>query len=409
MIARSRSGILSCAGLLVSFSIGGCGDAAPLDSGRTGAIDVDDLPTLVLVEEARIGSLHDSEAGLSRVGGLLVTEDERLFVLEAQEQHVRVYTPDGHLERRIGRRGEGPGEFRGPLNFGLLADTLWVADLGLERFTLFTLDGDLIATLRAEPVPVDVGIEGLRGAAQPWKLRGDGLVGTTMTMRSTPGLEADSVSQPELLLDRQGNVVDTLRIHTSAWPPTRVASVDGTTIPLPRILPDDPLHATVSSDRIVLERPVASSPEEGVFTLTRTAHGGDTVSRNRFGYRPVPVAEEWREERIRASVGSAVARPTQPDPAAVERTVREALEFPPYHPPVNALQAGADGTLWLQRADPGEDRACWVVVRPDGTARGTAFLPGNARIGWNAGDLLWTIEPDEFNVPWLVRYRVHDP
>jgi hypothetical protein len=54
-------------------------------------------------------------------------------------------------------------------------------------------------------------------------------------------------------------------------------------------------------------------------------------------------------------------------------------------------------------------RSVWLVVDADGRLRGRVELPARATMRWIDGDQAWLVEPDEFEVPWLVRYRLAEP
>jgi hypothetical protein len=56
-----------------------------------------------------------------------------LFVLEADDAEVKVYSGSGVFERAFGRKGTGPGEFDMPADMDVLGDRLYVADSGNRR------------------------------------------------------------------------------------------------------------------------------------------------------------------------------------------------------------------------------------------------------------------------------------
>lgn len=58
---------------------------------------------------------------------------------------------------------------------------------------------------------------------------------------------------------------------------------------------------------------------------------------------------------------------------------------------------------------PGNWSARWVFSRScysNREPRGRLELPREHGTAWSGGDTAWVIEPDEFDVPWLVRYRI---
>lgn len=82
--------------------------------------------------------------------GFVRHEDGRLFVPDAAIQHIRVYDENGTFLRRLGRRGQGPGEFEETEAIALLnRDTLLVGDRAQGRVTLFDVTNyDVVATER---------------------------------------------------------------------------------------------------------------------------------------------------------------------------------------------------------------------------------------------------------------------
>lgn len=92
-------------------------------------------------EDLVIGSEDDPTARFYRVADVATDAQGRIFVLDWQEKHVRVYTADGAYVATLGRPGEGPGEFRQPSS--LLADDqgrIYVMDLGDNRVSVWGAD-----------------------------------------------------------------------------------------------------------------------------------------------------------------------------------------------------------------------------------------------------------------------------
>jgi hypothetical protein len=82
--------------------------------------------------------------------------DGRVVVLNAGSQEVLVFSTDGHLERRFGGEGQGPGELTRPQFLGLLdGDSIVVADiLPLpQRAMVFRSDGTLARTFELDGPP----------------------------------------------------------------------------------------------------------------------------------------------------------------------------------------------------------------------------------------------------------------
>jgi len=96
--------------------------------------------------------------------GFVRHDDGRLFVPDAAIQHIRVYDENGTFLRRLGRRGQGPGEFEETEAIAILnRDTLLVRDRALGRVTLFDVtDYEVIATKRlGHGYPADIGYQNM--------------------------------------------------------------------------------------------------------------------------------------------------------------------------------------------------------------------------------------------------------
>jgi len=64
------------------------------------------------------------------VAAVALDADGRIYVADRSDSQIRVYSSDGALVQAIGREGQGPGEFRVPVDLGFGDDgALWVRDL----------------------------------------------------------------------------------------------------------------------------------------------------------------------------------------------------------------------------------------------------------------------------------------
>lgn len=70
---------------------------------------------------------------------LRVDDRGRFFVSFRSDDMPMVFTSAGRFERRLGRAGAGPGEFRIPLVTGVQDDTAWVIDPSNARITALTV------------------------------------------------------------------------------------------------------------------------------------------------------------------------------------------------------------------------------------------------------------------------------
>jgi hypothetical protein len=199
-------------------------------SDRPGTGDVDAFPALTAAEDLRIGDVDDPDLGFSRIGGVDVDRDGQVFVYEAMDRQIRVYDSEGRPVRRIGRQGEGPGEFGWVARLGVVGDTVWVCDA---------------------PEGININV--------------------------------------------------------------------------------------------------------------------------------------------------------------VQRTIRQAMDWPEFQLPVDSAPSGHDGTLWLRLSDDGGPALRYLVLDGDGNARGVFVVPRRFQVRWISGDEFWAVDTDELGVPWLVRFRYGTP
>ena len=81
---------------------------------------------------------------LNRVSGAVRLPDGRVVVANGKPLELRVYGPKGALLSRIGRNGQGPGEFSGGLDLITASGDSVVVFTGGARWEVFRTDGKLI-------------------------------------------------------------------------------------------------------------------------------------------------------------------------------------------------------------------------------------------------------------------------
>jgi hypothetical protein len=82
------------------------------------------------------------------------------------------------------------------------------------------------------------------------------------------------------------------------------------------------------------------------------------------------------------------------------------MNFPEFQMPISYPRVGQDEAVWLRRYNDAGGVARWILLDERATPRGELELPTNVRILWSRGDNFWAVVPDEFDVPWVVRYRI---
>lgn len=99
-----------------------------------------------LEEDLRLGSVDgDSATAWTRIASLAADSRDFIYVLDAGVGRIQVFDADGSYRRTIGRRGDGPGEFRLPRAVQISqGDSLFVVDQGAVRYSVFGPDGEFV-------------------------------------------------------------------------------------------------------------------------------------------------------------------------------------------------------------------------------------------------------------------------
>ncbi len=186
-------------------------------------------------EVFRIGSLMGEEwEQFGDVQRVAFDGAGRLYVFDDQAERIFVVGTDGTLIREIGRKGEGPGEFRNAADVVALEDgRVVVADMGHRAYHIFDAGGDFERMVRigGDPTYTVIGTHmPLRGA--------DGLVTSTeggtmaISVRSVAGAEPaerpDPTTRPIERVDLSGEeiVKDTI---AEGWLPASADPTSGVT------------------------------------------------------------------------------------------------------------------------------------------------------------------------------------
>ncbi len=354
-----------------------------------------------LVRELRIGSVDDPDYDLSAVKGLVVGPGGRIYV--GQRCEIRLYDQRGRFVRAIGRRGSGPGEFQQVGGIGWRGDTLWATDDPAYRIELFSPRGDALRTLRVD-APL------LPGASRPTRPAGL-LADGSVVGRPYPSQErlegADDVLVPFVQMTRTGRPVRSFGLLSVTG---EYGTLRGSRSALNFSLPVQTHSlwdlAADGSSLVVVDRPAAGRPDATYFRVVRHGTSGQVVFDRRFPYRPRPfpaaVRDSLREKMVGMLLESGFVRARGRAEALVDDSVR----IPPFQPPVSHVAAGRDGTTWLRREHAGGGTVQWLVLDAAGSPLAEVGAPAGLTILEARRDMVWGVEPDELDVPYVVRYRV---
>ena len=361
-----------------------------------------------LVPEVAIGRLDGPEEYLfGRVTSIAVDDSRRVYVLDDQAQHVRVYDADGVYLETLGGRGEGPGEFTRAEAMAVLPDgRLVVRDPGNLRVQVFG------------PGP---------GQRNEWTYLSGNFYTTRALYTDVRGRtflfarirdNSGNLVMHLVVLGPDGAAVDTLPEPSSDFEPPRVRAErtddEGNTSSVSSVVPFSPffnwsvhpsghfLTGLSGEYRIDLAR------DDGVLRIERQSTA-------------IPVSDAERDHERESTV----------------RMIRLSIpgwdwdgpSIPRHKPVFKSLLSGRDGRIWVWLSteaysvenddynpdNPFSEPVSWIeptrydVFEPDGTYLGAVATPDGFSSYPNPifdGDNVWAVTRDELGVQRVVRYRI---
>ncbi len=351
-----------------------------------------------LTPDLRIG--EESGAEFTFISQVIPAPGGGVLAIESRPAGLFLFDARGALVRRIGRAGDGPGEYRSLGGAGFLGDTLWTSDPQLQRVTLFTVDGRVLRTIPQAPAATGSGPGAFVRPFVGTLLPGDRAVGGA-SIASSAIADGQVPRRPVLLMTRDGRTLDTI-----AW-----ISLENSQLALrtatrqifaSQPYGDSPISATAAARErfYVIDRRSATSARGATFGVVALNFSGDTVWSRRYPYTPKPLERDSVNSYVNRLSTTGVGG--QAVPADV---VREQLYAPAFRAPVVGAVAGDDGSLWLRLGGLTGD-AEYMVIAPNGTLAATVTLPRSVTISAITGDVAWGTDRDADDVPSVVRFRI---
>ena len=118
----------------------------------------DDSHKMVLTEMTSIGVEDGNEDYiLASIHDLQVDEEGNIYICDFLDNCVKVYDQNGKFLRRIGNKGQGPGELFGPGKIAISPNNkIYIIESGNMRISLFNLYGDFISSFYFSGTPFDM-------------------------------------------------------------------------------------------------------------------------------------------------------------------------------------------------------------------------------------------------------------
>lgn len=370
------------------------------------ALSMEGVAHLEGVEVVSIGAVEGDENEMfNRVRDMVTDVQGRLHVLDAGDQLVEVYDPDGSWVLRYGGPGEGPAEFQGASLLMPLGDSIGVYDYRNQKIALFGSDGSLLATRRWELPVFEFGFPSELVAIP------GGLAGVFQTGCSMPPPEDRRPTWKLLTLGTQGTVRDTVavRFRSDVFALygerfcSAIPALAGSGYQL-AIRNDGTAAFTAERDyEIVLLRLSAREDID---------YPGDLPTPERIIRRdlePLSVTsaeiEGYRNRYLTASEDD----PIGPDRVEAVQQALDSTGIPETHPQIDALLWDGADRLWVGRtvAD-GTANRTWDVYDRAGRLVAQAVLPAELENVLVTDDMAWGTVRDELDVMYVKGFRLED-
>lgn len=90
--------------------------------------------------EQRFGDIKENDLYIGDFTDVAVDDAGRVFIADRQASDIKVFDPDGQLVTRLGREGQGPGDFSALVDVQINDNRLFSYDRGQQRSVIFLLD-----------------------------------------------------------------------------------------------------------------------------------------------------------------------------------------------------------------------------------------------------------------------------
>jgi hypothetical protein len=359
-----------------------------------------------IAEELDIGEVDGApEYQFGMVAAIDVAEDGRIFVLDQQAAHVRMFDAQGTYLGTVGKPGSGPGELS-EASVALLVgagDTVYVADMMQQRIVRFAPDGTEAGSV---PVPMSEGIP------VAWAVSPQHSFVTQVRPMAMPGMaSADSAAAARnrdwiLARNTRGEVVDTL-LDVESGATFRFSS-EGMSM---RLFESEPLWTLLSDGRVAHGRNDSYRIE-----ILRDDRTVERIISKPF--ERAPVTESDRNAflaLLRESMQEQVP------PQIIDQFLAQ-VKFADHYPAFARMLGGPDNTLWVQHVRTARDAEViggtfdaqdvgapqWDVYDAEGRLLGVLEMPPRFQPMRVIGSHIYGVQRDDLDVQHVIRLRIGD-
>jgi hypothetical protein len=359
-----------------------------------------DASRWTLSEELRFGEVEgDPNYQFGQIGMISVASDGRMFVLDAQALHIKVFDDNGRYIQTLGGPGSGPGELGRGVGFCLMAagDTVWVPDLMNQRINRWAPDG---AVLPSIPLPFS------QMLPATFRYTSAGEITYQVRPIPLPNAPAPDSMDTILLFGSDGSIADTLM----RFPTGEGFGIRGGA---PQFNVWYPEPAWDVTDGLKIVYGVSDNYRFGIYS--------DGGTPERIVTMPFDAAEVTDRER---QVVLDFLREMATDQGAPPERVAQFLSmvnFGEYIPAFSTILSGPRGTVWVQHiqsiGDMTEEELegfniqdlgapDWDVFDADGRYLGVITMPHRFAPRGFANDRIYGVWRDELDVAYVTRLRI---
>ena len=358
-------------------------------------------PVLRLEPEVRIAEVEGDEAyQLARVAVIVEGPAGGIYVWDERLSDLRLFDSAGTFVRKLGRHGQGPGEYVDASGIAAApGGDVVVWDPQSARFTVFTPDGTVRTSWRWQSplifAPHVLPTDTASNIYIPILIR---------ATNPSAGPDADRFAYVRVRPD--GRVVDTLTLPSDD--PTPMLRAEGGGVSTGEPLPFADKRAVMTS-----RWGTVATTHPGRYAIDIPRPGAPLLRIER-DIPAIPVEDDERRDRAEA-----ITR----DMREVDPTWRwSGPEIPRTKPHVRGLIFAADGRVWVTRSARAERQPPtdttpgapdqWIepttydVFEPDGRLLGEVTMPKRTKLHLALGDRIWTVQRDSLDVPSIVRFRL---
>ena len=307
-----------------------------------------------LEEELSIGEVDGREEYMfSQLGNVKVDEEERIYVLDTKEAHIKIFDRDGAYLKTVSKKGQGPGELGLPRPISITSkNEIMIPDLMNRRLTFFSLEGEFIKNIST----------------------------AEMSLFSTK-------------IDTQGNIIGMVSVREEGNSRYELKKFDPdlnyiysiASSPLPTINNFDPFMAVLRWDLNNNDQVVFGYPK--TYEIRISDSDGNEVKKITKEYDPVEVTQEEIEELEEMPPGIKVS-------------------MSKFHPAYNRIFVDDELRIFVSTWEKIKEGEGYYYDVFDGDGKYIAKIPLKVRPQtWKNGKL-YTIEEDEDGFQYVKRYRV---